>query len=137
MGLSQKQLCKVLAAELKDLYGAEALKPGRMEIGTRLAIDVHGMIEQKPTTLYVPTAEIPVLDVLARLVHLGHLKMRTLENLADLIIESLTAGRQPGEGLDFAKSALALVRQRLTSQLPKKERAGQLIRNLELKITMP
>jgi len=133
--LTNEQVLKVLAAELDAQVGREAIPAGVHTFGVRLTLDLKGSVVVGEDTEYTPTADISLLAVLARFAEkAGVVGPRLLEMLTESCQEAFEAGEPTGDYIEHTKAALRLVREKVTSKLPKKPRKGAVRRAVKVDV---
>jgi hypothetical protein len=134
--LTPQQIAKVVAEQLKDEYATIDIPPGVHTFSARLTLDVEGSVLKLHPQEYTPTAEIPLIAVLARFAEkAGVVGGRLLEMLTEAATEALDKGEPVGDYIEHTKEALRKVREKVTSKLPRKTRSGPTRRALKLEIT--
>jgi hypothetical protein len=129
------QILKLVHVKLKELAGDEVLPAGVETIKARVTIDLAGAVEQKPAEEYTPTAEIPLLSVLAFVAqHAGDNWRRALNPILKACLAAARQGEPAADYLEHTKAALRKVREAVTRKLEKKIRAGKLKTALQLDV---
>lgn len=130
------QFLKVLAAELTHKTKHESLPVGVHTLDGQVTLLLQGGVIKNPRENYTPTADIPLLAVLARFAQkAGVVGPRLLEMLQEACTEALEQGEPCGDYIEHTKEALRLVREKVTSKLPQKEREGATRRALAVTVT--
>jgi hypothetical protein len=96
------------------------------------SFDLHcdgGMISIGEEVEYTPTIHLPLLDVLVIALHkAGFQRENIMSLITDAATDALTAGDKVGDttksDINFVKSEVAALQAALSSDLPKKIRAG-------------
>jgi hypothetical protein len=133
--LNRDQVLKVIQAELRKQAEGVVIPEGLHKVNVRVALQIEGTVKQEPEQEYTPTAEIPLLPVLARFaakVGVGGPKL--LQLLSESCREAFAEGEPAGDYIECTKEAIRVVREELVNTLPKKTRAGVLRRTLQLTV---
>jgi len=131
------QLLKVTGLELGDLCKETAIDAGVHSFASRVTLRLTGSVEQHEPQLYTPTVDLPLLSILALVAQRAGLKGQAL---CDEIVQAAHAALEAGEEeavsdwLEHTKAAMRQIKAELLAKLPKKQRAGRLVRACRLDV---
>jgi hypothetical protein len=119
------QILAILAKWSKD--GGD-LPPGEYKVDETIALRLQGIIKVSGMVEYTPTIKMPLLTVMAVLLHrMGFQRDRAAELLSSAMLEALSIGEKAsgpiGDIVDDINGAMERVRS-ITAALPKETRRG-------------
>lgn len=133
--VNNNALMKAVAAELETMTKGIRIPEGLHTFDEVITLRVSGSAMQLEDQLFTPTAEIPMLAVLARVLErTGWSGDHVAKYLTEAITEALNAGEPVGEYIEHTKEAMRKVREKITNKLPKKTRTGAFRKTVKIDV---
>jgi len=127
--LTDRQILRVLSAELGDLHGEEPFEPGQHAVRARVSLTLAGSVEQLPNQFVTPTVRIPLLSVLAMVCERSGVSAeRMADRLVEAAVEAFTRGEPVGDYVEHTKAAERKARELILARMDRVERRGALRR---------